>query len=167
MILETKRLRITSLGVSEADFYFQLFTDKDWVTFISDKKLKTVEETAAYLQTMLIPNFNKNRLGFFTVSLKETGEKIGVSTLIKRDNLSYIDVGYGFLPKGRGKGYATEATQKMIQFVQKDLQQKKVLAITKPNNIKSQNVLKKLGFVFVKLDTFFNEKQDALFEYIF
>lgn len=167
MKLESKRLLIRDTFVSDAPFYFELFNDPDWIKFISDKNLKSVEETEVYLKDILFKNSKTGGLGFFTVILKETGEPIGTSTALQREKLDYIDIGYGFLPKGRGKGYAIEATKLIIQYVREKFNQKKVYAFTVPENEKSQNLLKKLNFKYVGLQPIFGEEEDAVYEYEF
>jgi RimJ/RimL family protein N-acetyltransferase len=167
MKLQSERLIIRDIEISDAAFYFELFSDKDWIKFISDKKLKSVEETEVYLRDIAFKNIQKNSFGFFTVILKETSESIGVSTILKRENLEFIDIGYGFLPKGRGKGYAIEATQLIIDYVKTKFKQEKVLAFTKPENIDSQKLLTKLHFKFVGYKVVFNDDEDAVYEYRF
>lgn len=167
MKLESKRLLIRDTLVSDAKFYFELFNDPDWIKFISDKNLKSVKETEMYLKDILLKNFQLGGLGFFTVILKETGEPIGTSTALKREKLEFIDIGYGFLPKGRGKGYATEATKLIIQYVRDKFNQKKVYAFTVPENEKSQKLLKNLDFKYVGLQTIFGKEEDAVFEFEF
>lgn len=167
MKLESKRLLIRDTLVSDAPFYFELFNDPDWIRFISDKNLKSVEETAIYLKDILLKNFQTGGLGFFTVILKKTGEPIGTSTALQREKLDYIDIGYGFLPKGRGKGYATEATKLIIKYVREKFNQKKVYAFTKPENSISQKLLKNLKFKYVGLQPIFDENEDAVYEFEF
>ena len=167
MRLESERLIIQDTKVSDAAFYFELFNDPDWISFISDKNLKTIEATEAYLKEILLKNFNLGGLGFFTVILKETNEPIGTSTALKRELAEYIDVGYGFLPKGRGKGYATEATKLIIEYVREKFKQEKVLAFTKPENTRSQKLLANLEFSYIGKKKIFDDEEDHVFEYTF
>ena len=167
MLLESKRLIIRDAQVSDAPFYFKLFNDPDWIKFISDKNLKSIEETEKYLENILLKNLQLGGLGFFTVILKETKKPIGTSTALQRDKVEYIDIGYGFLPEGRGKGYATEATKLIIEYVRNKFQQEKVLAFTMPQNKASQKLLKKLGFTYVGLQNIFDDGEDSVFEYTF
>ena len=125
MHLESERLIIRDTKVSDAPFYFELFNDPDWIRFISNKNLKTVKETEVYLKDILLKNSNLGELGFFTVILKETDKPIGTSTALQREQLKFIDIGYGLLPKYRGKGYATEATKLIIEYVRDKFKQKK------------------------------------------
>ena len=61
------------------------------------------------------------------------------------------EVGYGMNTDYEGHGYMTEALLAFLSFG-KTLGIKKVLADTLPDNIKSQNVLKRCGFTFLKRD---------------
>jgi RimJ/RimL family protein N-acetyltransferase len=167
MKLESERLIIRDIKISDAPFYFELFNDPDWIHFISDKNLNSVDETTAYLKKMKLENSKLGGLGFFAVILKKTSEAIGTSTALQRDKLKYIDIGYGFLPKGRGKGYALEATKLIIEYVRKKFKQQKVLAFTKPENKNSQKFLKNLDFKFVGYEVIFDSEKDAVFEYDF
>ncbi len=59
------------------------------------------------------------------------------------------EVGYGMNPAYEGHGYMTEALRAFLDLG-RQLGIRTVLADTKPDNIKSQNVLKRCGFSFLK-----------------
>lgn len=153
--------------MEDAPFYFQLFNDPDWITFINDKGLKSIEETRLYLKDEFIPKLCVSGLGFFTVFNKETKIPLGASSVLKREKLDAVDIGYGFLPTGRGKGYAIEATKRIMQYAKEELQQKKVYAFTKPKNDKSQKLLHNIGFNYKGLQPIFSKENDSIFEFIF
>lgn len=167
MHLESERLIIREAKINDAPFYFNLFNDPDWIQFIGDKNLKTVEETERYLTDTLFKNSQLKGLGFFTVISKETLKPIGTSTALQREKLEFVDIGYAFLPEARGKGYAREATKLIIEYVRKTFQQEKVYAFTMPHNEASQKLLKKIGFKFIGMKKVFENSEDAVFEYIF
>lgn len=171
MILETERLILKKMCVEDTPFYFELFNDPDWIKNINDKGLRTIDDTRIFLENEFIPNLCVNGLGFFTVFNKETNQPIGTSSILQRETLSHPDIGYAFLPKGRGKGYATEASLRMIKYAKEALHQDCVYAITKPNNHPSKKLLNTLGFtylgdqkIFTELDSVF--KLDNLDTYI-
>lgn len=167
-IIKTERLTITLSKVSEAPFYFKLFNDPDWKQFINDKNLSSITETAAYLEEIQIPNLHKNGLGVFTVYLTKTNTPIGAATLIKRDFLDFIDVGYAYLPKGRGHGFATEATKEMMEYCKTAFNIKTMNAVVKPANKNSIKLLEKIGFKFVKSEEFFEGYgKDNLYSFTF
>lgn len=167
MFLESERLIIREARVEDAPFYFKMYNDPDWIKYINDKGLKTVEETEAHLKDVLLKNSKLNGLGFYTVVLKETNEIIGTTSALQREKLEYIDIGYAFLPKGRGKGYAKEAAQLTMGFIKDKFQQEKVYAFTLPENGSSKRLLESLGFVFIGMKTVFEGEEDCVFEYVF
>lgn len=66
-----------------------------------------------------------------------------------RDGVS--EVGYGMNPSCTGHGYMTEALTRFLRFG-KTLGISVVRADTRPDNVKSQNVLKRCGFRFLRED---------------
>jgi len=79
---------------------------------------------------------------------KKDGKKIG---FIGQYN-SYIgtgkllEIGYALLPSERGKGYCTEATQLMIDYLFLSMDISRIQASTSIKNKGSQRVLEKVGF---------------------
>ena len=57
-----------------------------------------------------------------------------------------VEIGYWFLKKFHGKGYAIEITKAIIAWAEENLPHLKITAVTTPGNIASQKILKKLGF---------------------
>ena len=87
----------------------------------------------------------------FLIVLRETGHIIGSIDYkyVPRDGLT--EVGYGLNPAYTGHGYMTEALKTFLEFGRK-MGIRRVLADTRPDNIKSQNVLRRSGFHFLKED---------------
>lgn len=91
-----------------------------------------------------------SRLGFglYLVKLKEAGCSIGICGLIKRDALEDVDIGFAFLPKYWGRGYAYEAASAVVAYSGNVLGFKRIVAITSVDNDSSAKLLGKLGFIF-------------------
>ncbi len=87
----------------------------------------------------------------FLLVLKENGHVIGSIDYkyVPKDGMT--EVGYGLNPNYEGHGYMTEALTAFLAFGKAQGIQK-VLADTLPDNIRSQNVLKRCGFRFLKED---------------
>lgn len=87
----------------------------------------------------------------FLIVLKENDHVIGSIDYkyIPRDGMT--EVGYGMNPAYEGHGYMTEALGAFLEFG-KAHGIKKVRADTRPDNIRSQNVLKRCGFRFLHAD---------------
>jgi [ribosomal protein S5]-alanine N-acetyltransferase len=89
-------------------------------------------------------------IGFYVVRLLTSNEPLGICGLVKREGLEDTDIGFAFLPKFSGKGYALEAATAMLHHAHTQLQLRSVVAITTTDNIRSANLLQKLGMRFSK-----------------
>ena len=94
----------------------------------------------------------------FLTKLKDSQVSIGICGLLKRDYLDDIDIGFAFLPRFRGKGYAVEAASAVIDYGKQSLALSRIVAITQPNNVKSIKLLNKLGFKFERMVCFSGEE---------
>lgn len=85
----------------------------------------------------------------FLIVLKENSRVVGSIDYkyVPRDGVT--EVGYGMNPAYEGHGYMTEALTAFLRFGRSQ-GIKTVLADTKPDNVKSQNVLKRCGFRFLR-----------------
>lgn len=160
MILETRRLLITELSVSDAPFIFKLMNDKEWKRFIGDRNIRTLKDAENYLRDRLIPSYKNLGFGFYKVSDKNTDEPLGISGFVDREGLEFVDVGFAFLPEGRKRGFALESTQALLFYGTEELRFKTILAIANNDNENSHRLLKKLGFRFQKHIKLNGEKEE-------
>lgn len=87
----------------------------------------------------------------FLLVLKQNRHIIGSIDYKYVPREGVTEVGYGLNPDYSGHGYMTEALTAFLSFG-RSMGIEKVLADTKSDNIKSQNVLKRCGFVFLRED---------------
>lgn len=151
MLLETKRLELSEFTSKDALFFYEQVNDPAWIQFIGDRNVKTIEDAEKYLSNKIIPSYQKNGFGFYKVALKKNNTPIGMSGLVDRDGLEHIDVGYAFLPNYRGKGYAFEATKAVLDYAKNVLKINPIVAITDLDNVKSIQLLERLGLQFYKI----------------
>ena len=85
----------------------------------------------------------------FLIVLKENSHIIGSIDYKYVPVDGVTEVGYGLNPDYTGHGYMTEALQAFLSFG-KSLGIRTVLADTLPDNVKSQNVLRRCGFRFLR-----------------
>ena len=87
----------------------------------------------------------------FLIVLKENSHIIGSIDFkyVPRDGVT--EVGYGMNPHYEGHGYMSEALRAFLEFG-KRLGIRTVLADTLKDNVKSQNVLRRCGFRFLRED---------------
>ena len=87
----------------------------------------------------------------FLITLKENSRVVGSIDYKYIPRNGVTEVGYGMNPAYTGHGYMTEALTAFLDFGKK-LGIRTVRADTLPDNVKSQNVLKRCGFRFLRED---------------
>ena len=87
----------------------------------------------------------------FLIVLKENSHVIGSIDFKYPPRDGVTEVGYGMNPRYTGHGYMTEALRALLRFG-KEKGVKTVRADTRPDNVRSQNVLKRCGFSFLRED---------------
>ena len=150
MILETQRLSVREMLPEDAPFFFELANDDDWKRFIGDRNIHTIQDAENYLTERIIPSYTNSGFGFYLVIEKDTETPVGITGFVKRDQLQHVDVGFAFLPIGRGKGYAFESTEAIMQYGYDTLGFSTVMGIANNDNERSHLLLKKLGLKFEK-----------------
>src|SRR5262252_416554 len=147
-VAETPRLLFRRLEEEDAPFILELLTDPDWLRYIGDKGVRDLADARRYIAEGPVAMYAKHGFGLFLVGRKPAGAPMGLCGLIRRDGLDDVDVGYAFLPRFRGCGYAAEAAAEMLRFARDRVGLARVVAITTPENERSIHVLEKLGFAY-------------------
>ena len=148
---ETKRCTISALQTKDAPFIFSLQNSPGWLQFIGDRGIRTLDDAIHYILFGPMKSYQENGFGLYLVQEKETGEKMGLCGLLKRDTFNDIDLGFAFLPEFNGKGYAFETATALLNFARTELKVVKMLAFSNNNNSTSIRLLEKLGFSFEKM----------------
>jgi RimJ/RimL family protein N-acetyltransferase len=143
-VIETERLTLRFASIEDAEFILELLNDPDWLKFIGDLGVTTIEQARDYISQKLVRMYEDVGFGLYLVEMKDRNP-IGICGLVKRDYLQDIDIGFAFLPKYRRKGFAFEAADAVIEFARQKLGVKRLVAITSQNNENSIELLKKLG----------------------
>lgn len=146
-----ERLTLRPFTLDDAPFILELLNDPDWLRYIGDRGVRSLDDARAYLQNGPIASYARHGFGLMMVELKGSTISIGMCGLIARAELDDVDLGFAFLPKFRGKGYASEAGAAVMTHARDVLGLKRVVAITTQDNTGSINVLRKLGFRFERL----------------
>jgi len=150
-ILETERLLLRHITVDDAEFILELINEPSWIENISDKGIRTLDAAAQYIADVHLASYAKFGFGLYLVELKETGEATGICGLIKRDSLENVDIGFGFLRRFWGKGYAAESAAAVLDHGHNVLKIERIVAITSQTNHSSARVLEKIGLKFERL----------------
>jgi ribosomal-protein-alanine N-acetyltransferase len=146
------------LAKSDWDLALEMFTDPEVMEFVADV---SSEEALAAEMKAFIRRGAGGRVGVWCVLQRETGEKLGTAVLlplpIEENDTDWsllqedrypdadIEVGYMLRRSAWGKGYATEACRRLVQFAFEETELDEIVAVTDPRNAVSQKVLRKCG----------------------
>ncbi len=159
-IFETDRLSVRRLALDDAAFILELVNDPDWLRFIGDRHVHSLDEARTYLQNGPLAMYDRSGFGLYAVVLKGHASPIGMCGLIKREGLIDVDLGFAYLPQYRAQGYGFEAAAAVMAYGRRTFGLKRLVAITSLDNERSIRLLEKLGFVFEKIIRLANDGED-------
>jgi len=155
--LTSTRLYLRPFVPSDWEKIYELDSDPEVMKYLTqfakDKKSdypKIIEHCMAYYQEN--PGF-----GVWAAIEKETEEFIGWFMLKKYQYSNHQELGYRLMKKYWERGYATEMSLKLVEYGFSEKSLSKIVAITHPENIGSQKVLKKAGMKYIKTIPFKEE----------
>ena len=163
LTLETVRLILQPVIMEDAEFILELYNSPNFIKFIGDRNLRTVEDAENYIKEKFLPHVEKHGFGSFVIFRKSDNKKIGNVGIYVRDGLNAPDIGFSFLPEFEGKGYGFEASNKLMEIAFSEFGLKKISAITTKENIASQKLIEKLGLKFQSIVQLPDDPEDLLY----
>ena len=145
LVLDTGRLRLRWFRSGDADTVLELLNDPDWLRNIGDRAVRTKEQALAFVAERLVEPCWRNGFGHWAVERRDTGACIGMCGFTHRDGLPDPDLGYALLPAHRRRGFAREAAAACLDYADRVLGERRVLAIMQPGNAASAAVLGTVG----------------------
>ena len=143
--LETRRMRLRPLLKSDSANLMKIFSDPIAMEFY----LGTKDEAEAREWIERSQNRYKDMgIGFLACELKKTGEFLGICGLLFQPAINgrdEIEVGYLFVRKFWGHGFATEAAHACIEYGFHQKGYKRIISLIDPNNQKSIRVAERNG----------------------
>ncbi len=144
-ILKTSRLLLRTPLMTDLEHIYRLGRNPRVMQFITGT-LNTMEDARRELNRRL--RTADEPLGYWITEEKITEDFVGWMGLKVLEKTGEIEIGYRFLEEHWGKGYATEAGQKVLDYAFVTLNLKKVVAVAKEENRASTRVMEKLGMQF-------------------
>ena len=147
-VAQTERLLLRWLDSGDSAFILELVNGPSWMRYIGDKGVKTIHDAKRYIENGPVEMYQRLGFGLYMVELKENGAPIGICGVIKRDALPDVDLGFAFLPRFWGNGYAFESASAVMSYGREALGLSRIVAILSQDNHRSAKLLEKLGFRF-------------------
>ena len=148
-LIETKRLCLQEITLDDKVEMFQLHSNPEVQKYTGEPPIESMEKMEEAIK-IRIPNYKKYGYGRWATFLKDGKQFIGWAGLAYLPEFDEIDLGYRFLPKYWGSGYATEAAHAILKYGFETLKLKRIIAIAMKENKGSINVMKKVGMAFDK-----------------
>ena len=168
MLIETERLSITEFTPDMAQAVHENSLDEDNRRFVPDEVFETVEEAAETIEFLMSQYGGNDGPLVYPVLLKD-GTNVGyVQAVPLGDGVWEIGyhIGAKYTKNGYAteavKGYATEAVKAFLPVVMKRIGLTKMAGICLADNIASQKVMEKCGFVleFRGIDNYQGEQRE-------
>ncbi|PYF76980.1 GNAT family N-acetyltransferase [Pedobacter nutrimenti] len=150
IFIETKRLYFREILEDDDHNMYELDADPEVHKYLGKKPISKIEEAREVI-TFIRQQYIENGIGRLAIIEKDTNNFVGWGGLklikeLTNSHINYHDLGYRFMKKYWGKGYATESSLAVIDYAFMRLKLPVIYAIADENNLQSQKVLEKCGF---------------------
>lgn len=148
-LLETQRLHMRPVRISDASMLYRLHTDPLVVALTSAGTRMTRARSDERLR-LYLREWQEHGFGFFIVYEKQVNGDLrfagrcGLRCLDQDD----AELGYCFTNAASGRGLATEAAQRLVDFAFVTCGMHRLVGLVRPANVQSARVLHKIGFVY-------------------
>ncbi|MBW8362484.1 MAG: GNAT family N-acetyltransferase [Kaistella sp.] len=160
---ETERLSMRPMSAEDSAFVLALYNEPNFLKYIGDKKIRTIEEAEEYIKTRFRPQIEKLGYGNYLITRKSDGLRIGSVGIFQREGMDVHDIGFSFLGEFEGKGYGFEAASELMKQAFAHFGLKKISAVTSKDNVASQKLIEKLGLKFKKLVILPDETEELMY----
>lgn len=145
--LETERLLLRRVTATDVKEIIELRSNPETMKYIPRPLLKTVEDALEHIANIDAKIETQEGINW-AITLKESPKLIGVIGHYRiRPEHFRAEVGYMLLPQFHGKGIIPEAIKKVVKYGFEKMELHSIEAIIDPDNIASEKVLQKNGFV--------------------
>jgi len=148
MILKGYKVNLRKLKKSDAVLIYKNANDKDIERFTTIPFPYKLEGAFKFVSKSHINIRHKKAFSFGIIEIT-SNLLIGIISLDSVDLVhNNAEIGFWLGKKFRGKGYMTEAIKLILNFGFNELKLERIYARVVSINIISQNILKKIGFVY-------------------
>ncbi len=146
--VETDRLILREMLSSDSEGMFELDSNPLVHEYLGNKPVNNIEDSAKMIMKVRAQYVNQG-IGRWAVIEKASGDFIGWSGLklyFERSfngRSNFHDIGYRFIPKYWGKGYATESALAALDYGFNKLNLESIVGLADVKNLASNTILKK------------------------
>ncbi|NOY47017.1 MAG: GNAT family N-acetyltransferase [Chlorobi bacterium] len=168
--IETERLILREILPTDVEGMFELDSNTEVHKYLGRKPIQTKQQAADAIQ-FIRKQYRDHGIGRFATVEKSSREFIGWSGLkfntgekeILNDKKDFYDIGYRFMPRYWGKGYATESSLAILDYGFKELNLELIVGAAEIENVASNKILQKIGLKYIN-DFPFEDKIASWYE---
>jgi len=153
-VIETARLRLREMRDHDASFILEVLTDPDFIANVGDRGVHNLAGARRYISDGPAASYVRHGFGLYLVERLTDSAPLGICGLLRRESHPGVEIGFAFVPRARGCGYALEAARVTLAFAQHTLGLTRIVAVTAPDNYPSIRILESIGLRFERLVRF-------------
>ena len=145
-ILETERILLRRLEMSDLDPLYKLYSDPEIRRYFPEGVLN-LEETRDELEWHMNGHPHYPELGLWATIYKETGKFIGRCGLLpwEIEGKPEVEIAYLLAKEFWHQGLATETAQGILKYGFETLNLSRLICLIDPDNVASQRVAERIG----------------------
>ena len=140
---------------SDAEGMFELDSDPLVHRYLGNSPVKSIEASQTAIENIR-QQYVERGIGRWAAIEKSSGDFIGWSGLKLNteqefnNKIDFYDIGYRFIPRYWGKGYATESAVASLDYAFNTLNLKTVVGMAEVENLASNRILQKIGLNYIE-----------------
>lgn len=143
--LETERLRLRPFTLDDVDAYYAgISSDADVMRYLPGGQPRQRSDSQ-WVISYFMRHAELHGFGVWAVEEKASGALIGHAGLEYIPGAEEVEVAYTLAKASWGRGYATEAAAASLSYGFEALNLAAIYGLAFPENIASQNVMRKIG----------------------
>ncbi len=146
IIFETDRLTGRHIAPDDLEEMLVVYGDLDAMKWVDDGTILSREDAAAWVDKTL-RNYETQGYGLCALIERSTGNLIGFCGLGHPGDQLEVEIKYTLKRNHWGRGLATESVRAMLDYADRTLGLRHIIATTDPENIASHRVLLKAGLI--------------------
>jgi RimJ/RimL family protein N-acetyltransferase len=142
--LETERLRLRAFRNEDLDAYAPMCADPEVMRYLGTgvplSRGEAWRSMAGFLGHWALRGY-----GMWALEEKATGAFVGRAGFLNPEGWPGFELGWTLGRAHWGRGYATEAARRALDFAFRELEQPRVISLIRPGNEASKRVAERLG----------------------
>jgi RimJ/RimL family protein N-acetyltransferase len=153
VVLTTERLALRPFREDDLEAYHEMCSEPEVMRFLGGKPWSRME-TWRHIATIL-GHWQMRGFGLWAVQETRSGLFVGRVGFIHPEGWPGFELGWTLARPYWGRGYATEAARRALEYAFTDLQREHVISLIHPENTASRAVAERLGERYEETIEFF------------